>query len=291
MSDFDITIIVPTFQSERVIARCLESIVSQRDVEVQVVVVDGASSDDTLKCVQGFAAPNIVVVSEQDKGIYDAINKGISLATGVMIGVLGSDDVYLPNTLSLVKKHIEDGVGIIAGLTEIDGQLRADEPYCSAALISGIPFGHNAMFASCETYKRVGLYDPSYRICGDAQWVHRAIKAGVPCLKIDEVFVRFGTAGVSSTNPEEIMNEAYRAIQENFPFLSTEEAKTLLYAYRKWIDQNEVCNIGQKYDEYPHFTKIISEAFPNKIQNQDTNKIMKIIRQARNRIKTVMHRV
>lgn len=261
MNNFNISVVVPTFKSERVIARCLESILAQHNAGIQIIIVDGASPDNTLKVVQSLNVPDIIIISEPDKGIYDAINKGISVAQGAMIGVLGSDDTYDHQALSFVKKHLQDGFGIIAGLTEIDGNLRADEPYGKASLISGIPFGHNAMFASKETYNKVGLYDKSYRICGDAQWVHRAIKENIKCLKIDELFVRFGTEGVSSTNPEEIMAETYRTIQENFPFLSQDETKNIFYAYRKWGGQETIPSIFEKYKSNINFVETLSEAF------------------------------
>jgi len=262
VENIDITVIVPTFNSEGGIAKCLESILLQKNVNAEIIIVDGVSEDNTLDVVQRFMRPNIFVVSEDDRGIYDAINKGIAMARGGMIGVLGSDDAYAPETLSIVKKYFNEDVGIIAGLTEVNGKIREDEPYGEAALISGIPFGHNAMFASRKTYKKVGLYDLSYRICGDAQWVHRAIKAGVGCLKINEVFVYFGDAGVSSTSPEEIMAESYRAIQENFPFLSIEEARYLLYAYRKWGGHEKIHDLFGRYKKHDNFIKSLSEAFP-----------------------------
>gem|GEM_PF-994582 len=280
MKNIDATVIVPTFNSEKSIAQCLESIFSQENVDFEVVVVDGVSKDKTLNVVQRFMGPNIVVISEEDSGIYDAINKGISIAKGNMIGVLGSDDVYAPGSLSVVKKHFNENVGIIGGLTEVDGEIRKDEPYGVAALISGIPFGHNAMFASRKTYEKVGLYDTNYRICADAQWVHRAIKAGVRCLKINEVFVYFGGYGVSSTNPEEIMDESCRVIQENFPFLSIDEARYLLYSYRKWGDSNDIYNMYCKYRKYSYFIQTLSEAFPHhksSKRNVILEKIMQIL--------------
>jgi glycosyltransferase involved in cell wall biosynthesis len=263
LQDADFTIVVPTFNSEHVVARCLESIFSQVGVSFEIVVVDGASRDATLDIVRRFSAPNIVIISERDKGIYDAINKGIATAKGRMIGVLGSDDIYNPGILSVVKGLTNSATGIVAGLTEIDGKLRVDEPYGAASLISGIPFGHNAMFASSDTYGKVGPYDLAYRICADAQWVHRAIRAGVPCVKTDQVFVVFGTEGTSSSNPEEIMAEAYAVIRENFPFLTTEEAKYLLYAFRKWGPVDDVKRLLSVHSESPLFVRSLAEAFPD----------------------------
>ncbi|MGI2035362.1 glycosyltransferase [Rhizobium panacihumi] len=262
MSEFDITVVVPTFKSEKVIGQCLQSILSQSGAETEIVVIDGASPDNTLAIVHSFKTAKINVISEPDRGVYDAINKGVARSRGRMIGVLGSDDVYCEGTLATVKDNMRQGSGIIAGLTEIDGVIRADEPYGQTSLISGIPFGHNSMFASRETYDKVGFYDLNYRICADAQWVHRAIKADIPCLKVERTFVRFGTGGLSSTNPDEIMAEAYRVIQENFPFLTMTEAKQIMYAYRKWGGQDALPDLMQKYRMHSKFVETMRDAFP-----------------------------
>lgn len=263
MRKFDITIIVPTFKAESTIADCLTSILGQSDVSVEIIVVDGASPDATVSIAKSFASSNLVIISERDKGIYDAINKGVLHARGALIGVLGADDIYLPGTLSTVKQSFSGGAEIVSGLTLIDGVLRADEVYGPATLISGIPFGHNAMFASRDAYQAVGLYDLSYRICADAEWVHRAIKLSIPCRKIEKVFVKFGTEGTSSTNPDEIMEEAYRVIQSNFPFLSREEAKILLYSKRNWGFRGESYEIyNKRMNKSSLFIDCLAEAFP-----------------------------
>lgn len=264
MREFDITVIIPTFKAEKTIARCLKSVLSQRGVSTEIIIVDGGSPDATASIARSFSSPNIAIISEPDRGIYDAINKGVSRARGALIGVLGADDVYRPNIFSIVKKNAVGGREIVAGLTLIDGQLRADEPYRSAALISGIPFGHNAMFASHGAYQAVGLYDLAYRICADAEWVHRAIKLDIPCRKVEQIFVEFGTEGTSSTNPEEIMAETYSVIQRNFSFLSQIEARCLIYSVRKWQKERSIDEIFEKYmNKSPLFVQAMLEAFPH----------------------------
>ncbi len=263
MPEFDITVVIPTFKAEKTVRQCLESVLSQQGVSTEIIVVDGGSPDATVSILQGFSSANLTIISEPDRGIYDAINKGVSRAQGGMIGVLGADDVYKPNTLSVVKENASRGAEIVAGLTLIDGQLRADEQYRAAALISGIPFGHNAMFASREAYRMVGLYDLAYRICADAEWVHRAIKSNISCRKVEQVFVGFGTEGTSSTNPEEIIAEACSVIQRNFPFLLKEDAKYLLYGVRGWGETSRIEEILQKYGhESALFVTALQEAFP-----------------------------
>ena len=101
------SIVIPTFNSEKVIGRCLDSIVSQCFQNYEVVIVDGLSNDKTTEIVKGFASVNskIKLFSQKDKGTYDAMNRGIDLSTGDWICFLGSDDeLYDSNVLDIVSE-------------------------------------------------------------------------------------------------------------------------------------------------------------------------------------------
>lgn len=263
MDDYDFSVVIPTFNSETVVESAIASIQQQSGVRVQVIVVDGASGDRTCEIVRAIAPPNLVLVSEADRGIYDAINKGVALARGTLIGVLGSDDSYFADALPIaLAEHRRSGAGIIAGRTRIGGTLRADEPYGVNALISGIPFGHNAMFATPQTYALVGDYDLRYRICADADWVHRAIRKGVVCDIVEANFVEFGTGGESSIQAERIMEETYSIIASNFPGLTKDEARRLLYAARRWAPSTSIVDIAAKYADDMVLIGAIAVAFP-----------------------------
>jgi GT2 family glycosyltransferase len=234
----EFSIIIPSLNASSLIDDAISSIVAQ-GFRAEIIVIDGGSTDDTVAKVRARAAVSICV-SEPDRGIFEAINKGLALATGGLIGVLGADDRYLPGAFAATTEVLRSSSAeIVAGASRLvreDGSssLRADEPYGEGALISGIPFCHNAMFATQEAYRRVGSYDAGYRLCADAQWVHRAIRLGLNCERTPEVVVEFSLSGKSSVQSERIMAETYQTIAENFPGLSVEDAKALLYAARKW---------------------------------------------------------
>lgn len=263
MDDYDFSVVIPTFNSEAVVNSALASVRQQSSARTQVIVIDGASKDRTCDIVRAAELPDLVLVSEPDTGIYDAINKGVALAQGRLVGVLGSDDTYIENTLqTTLRSHQQSGAGIVAGRTRIGGMLRADEPYGINALISGIPFGHNAMFATRQTYALVGNYDTHYKICADADWVHRAIRKGVDCTLVDTPFVEFGTGGESSVQSERIMDETYAIIASNFPGLSTDEAKRLLYAARKWAPATSIADIVARHAGNTALISAIDAALP-----------------------------
>jgi glycosyltransferase involved in cell wall biosynthesis len=212
---------------------------------LEVLIIDGCSTDDTLQLISEYPGLMIKVQSEHDDGIYDAINKGIRMANGNLIVVVGSDDTLTPHALdNIYHEWLISKPDIVAGrslMISADGNetLREDEDYGLGALLSGIPFCHNAMFATREAYRKVGLYSLDYKICADAEWVHRAIKAKLTCSKIDFPTVRFSLSGASSVNPDKIMMETYKVIKSNFPSLESDDIKKIFAEIRGWgVDDN-----------------------------------------------------
>jgi len=250
-----ISLVIPTFNSASTLQDTIESIRKQNWQNIEVVIIDGASTDGTLAIVDSNRDIVTSLASAPDLGIYDAINKGIARATGTLIGVIGSDDQLIDNTLSIVAtKWMERHTDIIAGgalLISNDGshEARSDENFGPGALLSGIPFCHNAMFVTNETYQRVGKYDLKYRICADADWVHRAIKMDCTCTYIDTPLVRFSLGGTSSNDAQKIMAETYQVIIESFPGLNKSDAEGLFRAVRGWSSGNDVEAILQRNSE------------------------------------------
>lgn len=240
------SIIVPTYNSATTLQQTLESIRDQQWPYTEVVVVDGASKDQTAEIARSFVGLEMVVISEPDKGIYDAINKGIAQASGDLICVIGSDDRLAAGALSAVNDAwCNRRTDIVAGealLESLDGtsSKRVDEAYGPGALVSGIPFCHNSMYVTPDAYRKVGGYSLSYRICADAEWVHRSIRAGCTCSRIDQVLIHFSLTGTSSSNDDLIMAETYAVVASNFPGLSVEDAEILFKAVRRWTDDSQV---------------------------------------------------
>lgn len=113
------SIIIPTYNSARVIKRCIDSIVSQSYADYEVLVMDGDSRDDTVKIANSFDDNRIKVYSELDKGIYDAMNKGIDKSQGEWLLFLGSDDYLFDfNVLANVSKRLTPKMDIVYGEVE-----------------------------------------------------------------------------------------------------------------------------------------------------------------------------
>lgn len=247
------SIITATYNVGESIEIAAASIRNQYRDDVEFIVVDGASSDNTLEVIERNRDVITKVISEKDSGIYDALNKGIAASSGRIIGIIGSDDSLVPGALDAVAMaHSSVKADIYAGrtlLTDSEGRgtLRQDDAYGVGALISGIPFGHNAMFATKRAYERIGLYDLSYKITADANWIHRAIRGGLSCHIVDRVLVHFSDAGVSSNAPTKVLDESARAIVENFPFLPKQDALDLLAGARGWKNKEVMSDIAKRY--------------------------------------------
>ena len=102
-----ISICTPTFNSEKYLEKTIKSVISQGYGNIQLIIIDGGSTDGTIKIIKKYKKYINYWVSEKDKGIYDAWNKGLKVAKGEIFGILSSDDFYYKNTFSIVNKYFQ----------------------------------------------------------------------------------------------------------------------------------------------------------------------------------------
>ena len=224
----------------------------QQAGDLEVLLMDGGSTDDTLAVARSFADRlKLTIVSEPDNGLYDAMNKGVARALGEWIVILGADDELAPGALETVRKAIMthpseiyagEALFVSTGLR----RLFKTDPWEKQILVSGGPCCHNAVFISRKAYNMVGDYDTSYKVAADTNWMHRAIRAGVPYHLINEVLTVFHGGGMSS-NAALTMPESYRVVQNNFPCLTLEDAEYLLYMAKGWNSGAELETLLAKY--------------------------------------------
>ena len=133
-----VSVIIATYNAGKYLRRALDSVYSQSYTNVECIVVDGCSKDNTLDIVREYVCKNIVYISEQDLGIYDALNKGVLIAKGEWIYVLGADDELLPDGLrSFFLGENDFEYDIIYGNTidrYFDGILRFRRPICQGTV-------------------------------------------------------------------------------------------------------------------------------------------------------------
>ena len=180
-----ISIITVSFNSRETITDTIESVAAQTHPRIEHIVVDGASTDGTLEVLQRFRGTLSKVVSEPDEGIYAAMNKGLAMATGDVVGTLNSDDVYVDeNVLGIVAEVFQnDAVDVCYGdifyvekgdLNRIVRHWKS-EPYRPGLFEQGWMPPHPAFFIRRRVLGRVGPFEASYRFAADFDFMLRAL--------------------------------------------------------------------------------------------------------------------
>ncbi|MCD8318116.1 MAG: glycosyltransferase [Paraprevotella sp.] len=206
------SIVTTTYNSVATIRSTVESVAAQVfDGEVEYIVIDGGSTDGSLELLARYAKVVNVLVSEPDKGLYDAMNKGIRLATGDVVGILNSDDFYTSDdVLATIAEEF--------GRKEVDavfGDIHFVNPdnlgkcvrYYSSRIFTpkmlrfGFMPAHPSFYVRRECYARYGGYDLSYRIASDYDLMVRFFyKYKISYSYIQKDMVTMRTGGLSSKN-------------------------------------------------------------------------------------------
>ena len=205
-----VSIITVCFNSAATIRDAVESVLGQTHEDIEYIVVDGASTDGTVDTLREYENKIDRMISEPDNGIYDAINKGISFATGDIVGILNSDDLYeSPATIQYVVDAFSSGsnVDIVFGdvvFVEPDDLAAVKRFYSSRRFKPWkLRFGwmppHPATFVRRDVYRKYGQYSLKYKISSDYEkFVRWLIVEKLPYLRIDRVLVRMRHGGVST---------------------------------------------------------------------------------------------
>ena len=226
-----VSIITATFNSAGTIADTIESVLAQTYKDIEYIVVDGDSRDSTMDIVDSYAPKfggRMRIVSERDNGIYDAMNKGIRMATGDIVGILNSDDYF--TSADVVGKMVD------AFPPEADAVygdvhfIRDKRPgvvvrYYSSRLFRrfmlrfGFMPAHPSLYVRREVFARVGLYKTDYKIGSDFEMVVRMFHTfGIAAHYIPLDFVTMRMGGASTRNIASratLLKEDTRACREN----------------------------------------------------------------------------
>ena len=233
-----ISVVTATYNSAATIRDTMESVLQQTHQDFEHIIVDGASTDETLSIVESFAPRyegRLRVISEPDSGIYDAMNKGVALATGDVVGLLNSDDFYTShNVLSAVANAMTDTTcdavyGDIHYVNEED--LSKPVRHYSSKIFRpwlmrlGFMPAHPSFYCRRKCYEALpstpnGRYfDTSFRVAADFDILLRLIfiqRIRARYLPIDFVTMRTGGASSSGLNSHrQIMNDHKRTLRQN----------------------------------------------------------------------------
>jgi len=210
-----ISVITVCFNAADSIAQTLDSVRSQTWRPLESVVVDGASSDGTQAIVTGYAEITGAVISEPDRGIYDAMNKGIALARGEVLHFLNAGDSFVDAHVveEVMQAFVADPeLDLVFGdavyLNPDGAFLRRYNHVTARNLIYG-DLCHQAVFARKRVFERFGGFNLDYRINADYDWLLRVFRGGARVRYLSRAIVRYDTGGQSAQNQAQTFAERH----------------------------------------------------------------------------------
>jgi glycosyltransferase involved in cell wall biosynthesis len=241
-----ISVITPTRNRGALVEAAIDSAVAQDVPAFEHIVVDGASEDDTLIRLRRF--PQLRIVSEPDRGLYDAINKGIALARGEVICILNSDDRLLPGAFGsvLAAFNADPGIDAVCGRVRIgdvagSGKDReigspAMQRLRTGDIISGLPMT-NGRFIRRATFERVGPFDQAFPVLADRDFLARFLLLGLRTRSIDRAVYRYGAHGSSLSFGTDAGGLSYNseAIGLALTRFEQSEDRSARAFYRRWL--------------------------------------------------------
>lgn len=224
-----ITVVTSVLNNERTLHSCMESIVQQTYQDIEHIVIDGGSTDGSLEILGRFRDRIAVLVSEPDDGLYYALNKGLRIAAGDVIGFLHADDVYADREVlaSVATSLMESGCDCCYG--DLEYVSRADtgrvvrhwraQPFEEGLFQRGWMPPHPTFFVKRSVYDRCGVFDTGFRISADYELMLRFLeRCRISSVYIPRVLLRMRTGGISNRSIRNILvktREDYRAWEVN----------------------------------------------------------------------------
>lgn len=241
-----VSVITVCYNSREHIAEAMESVLAQSYGSIEYIVVDGGSTDGTVDIVRSYGdrfAGRLRWVSEPDDGIYDAMNKGIALSTGELVGLLNSDDAYPPDAIERIVGafRAEPDAGAVFGDVEVIAQdgspLRTEVAFTPEpdSLPLRMPMCHQSLFVARRVYRELGGFDTSYRILADYEHVLRMLRAGERFVHVPGVVARFRQGGACSADTARSNAERERIRVAYGANPVTERARRIRHAVNRFV--------------------------------------------------------
>lgn len=224
-----ISIITATYNCQDTVKDAIESVISQDYPNIEYIIIDGASMDNTLKIIESYSYKISKIISEPDKGIYDALNKGISVSTGDYIGFLHADDIY-------ANKNV------ISNIVKLIFEKKSDSAYADLQYVSKENTGkvirywksgmfdrknlkkgwmppHPTFFVKTEIYNKYGVFDTSFKISADYDIILRFLgKYKISTAYLPKTILKMRVGGESNKSLKNIilkMREDLKALKKN----------------------------------------------------------------------------
>jgi len=225
-----VSVITVVYNGAKTIRDCMDSVLGQTHKDIEYIIIDGASKDETANIVRSYGEKIHTLVSEPDGGIYDAMNKGIRRATGDIVAILNSDDMYASeHVIETVVREFEKNAdaGCVYGDLEYVNQsdttvvrrIWKSRAYSPGLFKTGWHPAHPSFFVRKSIYEKYGLYRTEFPISADYEMMLRLLEIQkIKSAYIPEVLVKMRTGGNSNKSLKNIIKgnlEALRAWKVN----------------------------------------------------------------------------
>lgn len=220
-----ISIITATYNSASTIRDTIESVIAQTYQNIEYIIIDGASKDNTLEIVKSYGSRIAKVLSEPDRGIYDAMNKGIQIATGEIIGILNSDDFFnADNVIEKIAKEFEKD-GTIDGVYTNLYYVKQDNPqqivrhwvskqFKARSFFYGWHPPHPTLYLKREIYEKYGLFNINFKLAADFELMLRFFeKYKIKTKYLNATIIRMRLGGATSKNWDNIKKQNMECVK------------------------------------------------------------------------------
>ena len=238
----NISIVTVTYNAEHTLQRTLDSVASQKDVEFEHLIIDGSSTDGTVEILNNYKQANpqmdIVIVSEPDKGLYDAMNKGLQKARGEFVCFLNAgdklhDDCVLSSIDAIIDGHVASGspLAVVYGETDIvddEGaflahrRLKAPETLNWKSFKNGMLVCHQSFYARRDISP---LYDLTYRFSADFDWCVKVMKnaseKGMSLVNSHKILTDYLSEGMTTQNHKKSLKERFNIMRKHYGLFTT----------------------------------------------------------------------
>lgn len=235
-----ISVITVTLNSVKTIERSISSVLSQDYKEKEYIVIDGASSDGTIEIIKKYKNQIDFWVSEPDKGIFNAMNKGISKCTGEIITFMNSDDWYCNNSVltRVAELYSQNKYDILCGAAALiyNNEIvatRKPGKDSKKIWLENI-YVHQAMFCRKELFEKYGVFKEEYKLGGDYEWNLRMYCLGIKFKTTDDNLVNYSLNGLSGTNSVQLSEEFKAIALSKISFLRKEYSLEDVINFHNW---------------------------------------------------------
>lgn len=232
-----ISIITVTYNAASVLKRTLDSVKAQSWQQIEHLIIDGASKDETVSMAETYKAQcpyEVVILSEPDKGLYDAMNKGLRLATGDYLVFLNAGDtLHAADTLETIVRSAQPLPGVLYGDTAITDEqgnflhlrrLRPPKKLTWKSFRQGMLVCHQAFYALTDIAKNLP-YDPRYRYSADVDWCIRVMKEAqkrqFPLVNTQAILADYQEEGQTTIHHRDSLKERFDVMRRHYGLFST----------------------------------------------------------------------